>query len=69
MTASKSAQAQQKVAPAWLGGRWFRGSDYLVEMAIPNFFFHATTAYDILRWKGLQIGKRDFIGALTLHDR
>jgi hypothetical protein len=28
----------------------------------PNFFFHATTAYDILRWKGLPIGKRDFTG-------
>src|SRR5262249_34545681 len=40
---------QQKVAPAWLGGRWFRGSDYLVEMAIPNFFFHASMAYAILR--------------------
>jgi hypothetical protein len=53
---------ERKVAPAWLGGRWFTGRDYLVEMAIPNFFFHATTAYDILRHCGVELGKRDFLG-------
>jgi hypothetical protein len=30
---------------------------------LPNFFFHATTAYDILRARGVQIGKADFLGA------
>jgi len=52
---------QQKVAPAWLGGRWFRGSDYLVEMAIPNFFFHASMAYAILRHNGVDLGKTDYL--------
>jgi hypothetical protein len=33
-------------------------------MALPNFFFHATTAYDILRHNGVELGKRDFIGAI-----
>ena len=51
-----------KVAPAWLQGKWMRGEDYLVETAIPNFYFHVTTAYNILRHNGVEIGKTDFIG-------
>ena len=39
-----------------------KGADYLVSFALPNFFFHATTAYDILRHAGVEIGKRDFLG-------
>lgn len=46
----------------------FTAEDYLLSFAQPNFFFHATTAYDILRWKGLPIGKRDFIGRLRLRQ-
>jgi hypothetical protein len=41
----------------------FTGQRYLVHFALPNFYFHVTTAYDILRHKGLQIGKRDFLGS------
>jgi hypothetical protein len=40
----------------------FKGQGYLTGFALPNFYFHATTAYDILRHSGLEIGKRDFIG-------
>jgi uncharacterized protein len=60
---------ERKVAPAWLGGRWFRGSDYLVEMAIPNFFFHASMAYAILRHNGVKLGKMDYIGGITTHEK
>lgn len=42
--------------------RQFKGLDYLLHYALPHFYFHATTAYDILRHNGLPIGKRDFIG-------
>jgi hypothetical protein len=42
----------------------FKGEPYLVHFALPNFYFHATTAYDILRRCGVDIGKRDFIGAI-----
>jgi uncharacterized protein len=45
------------------------GSDYLVEMAIPNFYFHITTAYDILRHNGVAIGKRDYIDSLNWRDK
>jgi len=39
----------------------FTGQDYLLNFALPNFYFHAVTAYDILRHKGLPLVKRDFL--------
>ncbi len=39
----------------------FTGEDYLMHFALPNFYFHCTTAYGILRHNGLAIGKRDFM--------
>ncbi len=41
----------------------FTGDDYVLKFAIPNFFFHVTTAYDILRHQGVPIGKADYLGA------
>lgn len=41
----------------------FNGQSYLVHFALPNLYFHATTAYDILRHCGVEIGKRDYMGA------
>jgi hypothetical protein len=40
----------------------FTGEDYLFGFALPNFFFHVVTAYDILRHKGVSIGKLDYLG-------
>jgi hypothetical protein len=40
----------------------FKGMQYLLGFAWPNFYFHVTTAYNILRHSGVDIGKRDFIG-------
>jgi len=40
----------------------FNGLQYLLGFAMPNFYFHVVTAYDILRSNGVEIGKRDFIG-------
>jgi len=39
------------------------GSAYLLHYGLPQFFFHVTTAYDILRHNGVEIGKRDYMGA------
>ena len=58
----------RKVAPPWLGGKWLRGDDYLVHVAIPNFFFHATMAYAILRHNGIELGKMDYIGSLPTRE-
>jgi hypothetical protein len=40
----------------------FTGLDLLLKRSLPNFYFHATTAYDILRHNGVEIGKRHFMG-------
>ena len=50
--------------PRW-EGKVMSGHDYLVEHTLPNFYFHLTTAYAILRHCGVGIGKRDFLGALS----
>jgi len=41
----------------------FSGADYVSYFVLPNFYFHLTTAYDILRHNGVSIGKMDFMGA------
>jgi hypothetical protein len=40
----------------------FKGAEYLASFALPNFYFHLTTAYNILRHNGLDIGKADYMG-------
>jgi hypothetical protein len=42
----------------------FTGQAYLLSFVLPNFFFHMTTAYDILRHNGVEIGKMDFLGGV-----
>lgn len=42
----------------------FTGASYLTTFVIPNFYFHLTTAYDILRHKGVEVGKMDYLGSL-----
>jgi uncharacterized protein len=51
--------------PRW-EGKSMTAADYFVEHATPNFFFHLTTAYAILRHNGIDVGKRDYLGALTM---
>lgn len=45
----------------------FIAEDFLLTFSLPNFYFHATTTYDIIRMKGTQIGKRDFLGRMRLN--
>jgi hypothetical protein len=40
----------------------FKGQAYLLAWVLPNFYFHATTAYNILRHNGVELGKKDFLG-------
>jgi hypothetical protein len=44
----------------------FTAEGFLLSFSLPNFYFHATTAYDILRMKGVPLGKRDFMGQLRM---
>jgi hypothetical protein len=60
--------ADKRVAPPWLQGKWFRGADYLAQVAVPNFYFHVAMAYAILRHNGVELGKMDYIGSMPVHD-
>ena len=58
----------RNVIIAWTAGsnnRKLKGNDYLQQFALPNFFFFVTTAYNILRHRGVPIGKRDFPGPVN----
>jgi hypothetical protein len=50
------------------GGKSLYADEYLFGRQIPNFFFHVTTAYDLLRHGGVEIGKSDYIGQLNVLD-
>jgi uncharacterized protein len=54
--------------PRW-EGKTMSGADYFLEHAVPNFFFHLTTTYAILRHNGVEVGKRDYLGPLTYQTK
>jgi len=55
-----------KVSLPYWDGKHLTGFEYVTEQLIPNFYFHVTTAYSILRKNGLHIGKSDYLGNLPL---
>ena len=56
------SEERQVKLPSPGGEVTFRGEDYLLHFALPNLFFHAATAYNILRRDGVEVGKLDFLG-------
>jgi uncharacterized protein len=52
----------RKVTYPWYPGHYLDGHNYLVQHALPNFYFHVTTAYGILRFAGVDVGKADYLG-------
>ncbi len=60
--------AERTTVVKYYPGKHFNCHEYLMEYGIPNFLFHVTTAYCILRKEGVAIGKADFLGKLSLHD-
>jgi hypothetical protein len=56
------SEARKVIMKTRHGETEFTGLAYLTEYALPNLFFHCTTAYDILRVAGTQIGKKDYLG-------
>lgn len=57
---------ENKVVLPFAQDMFMSGQDYLMQFAIPNFYFHVTTAYGLLRHHGVAIGKRDFLGRINL---
>ncbi|MGE5526980.1 MAG: DUF1993 domain-containing protein [Rhodospirillaceae bacterium] len=62
----KFAGAESRTVNLMMGGTAyeFKGLDYLNHVAFPNFYFHVTTAYNILRHNGVELGKADFVGQI-----
>lgn len=66
-TAEQFATAGERlVTLPYFPGQFITGHDYLIEYALPNFFFHMSTAYGIMRMIGVPLGKGDFIGGMNL---
>jgi hypothetical protein len=56
--------ASRKVSqPRW-EGQYLTGEEFAIQHAIPNFYFHITTAYSILRHNGVEVGKKDYLGKM-----
>jgi len=58
------ADTRSITQPRW-GAKYLTGHDFALQHMLPNFFFHVTTAYAILRHNGVELGKADFLGAPT----
>jgi uncharacterized protein len=66
--AEYAGAGERMVGFSWAPGKVMSGRDYLIQMVIPNTYFHLTTAYSILRHNGVDIGKMDFLGRIDLVD-
>lgn len=60
--------ADRRATFGWLPGKFLPGETYFVQYAIPNFHFHLTTAYAILRHNGVPLGKGHYLGALPFEE-
>ena len=66
--AEYAGASERKVRLSWAPGKVISGKDYLLQMTIPNTYFHITMAYAILRHNGVDVGKQDFLGPINLVD-
>jgi len=66
--AQYAGASERKVKLSWAPGKIIGGADYLLQMTIPNTFFHIAMAYAILRHNGVDVGKMDFLGPINLVD-
>jgi uncharacterized protein len=60
----EQAATRSVTQPRW-EGKTMLGAHYFLEHGLPNFYFHLTTTYALLRHNGVDVGKRDFLGPLT----
>ena len=58
---------ERRITLPWMKPeQWLEPYDYLLQFAMPNFYFHVVTAYAILRHKGVPLGKSDYLGGLPM---
>lgn len=63
----EGADVRLVTQPRW-EGKVMSGSDYLLEHVVPNFYFHLSHVYALLRHNGVNIGKKDYLGALSMRQ-
>jgi uncharacterized protein len=66
--AQYAGASERKVKLSWAPGKVVSGKDYLLQVTIPNAFFHMAMAYAILRHEGVDVGKMDFLGPINFVD-
>ncbi|HEY2483420.1 MAG TPA: DUF1993 domain-containing protein, partial [Caulobacteraceae bacterium] len=66
--AQYAGAGERKVSLSWAPGKVMNGQDYLLQMTMPNTYFHIAMAYAILRHNGVDVGKMDFLGPINLVD-
>lgn len=59
---------KRMVAIPFMPGKGVIGAEYVPQMGVPNFYFHVTTAYAILRHNGVALGKNDYLGQINFQD-
>lgn len=59
----RGAEERKISQPRW-EGKWLTGKEFFIQHAIPNLYFHVTTAYSILRHNGVEIGKKNYLGEM-----
>jgi hypothetical protein len=66
--AQYAGASERRVSLSWAPGKLLEGENYLVQMSIPNIYFHVVMAYALLRHNGVDIGKMDFLGPINWID-
>jgi uncharacterized protein len=66
--AEYSGASAQNVRLSWAPGKQIGGEDYLLQVIVPNVYFHLSMAYAILRHNGVEVGKMDFLGPMNFVD-
>jgi hypothetical protein len=66
--AQYTGAGERKIKLSWAPGKVLSGQDYLLQMIVPNIYFHTAIAYAILRHNGIDIGKMDFLGPVNFVD-
>jgi hypothetical protein len=60
--------SERRVSQARWAGKYLTGQEFAVQHMLPNFYFHITTAYSILRHNGVELGKKDYLGNMPFKE-
>lgn len=58
----------RRITLPWAPEKWMHGGEYALQLGVPNFYFHYAAAYNILRHNGVDLGKMDFLGSVSVKE-